>query len=139
MKFKNISIPENHKDLYDKAKWHLWHGHPETALVRLDQLKLLIEDVSTIAKLNQLFAYIGNNKDWVIDYGARKKAGLVYTSNLAKSAVNTLINDRQKGKQKMLWSHEGAHNVLQIRTSTFSNSWRNDWKKVESCLYRKTA
>ena len=43
----------------------------------------------------------------------------VYTSNLAESTVNTLINDRQKGKQKMLWGRDGAHNVLQIRASVF--------------------
>ena len=39
----------------------------------------------------------------------------------------------------MLWSRDGAHNVLQIRSSDFSNTWDDDWKKVESILYRKAA
>ena len=39
---------------------------------------------------------------------SRKRAGLPYTSNLAETTVNTIINDRQKGKKKMLWSRDGA-------------------------------
>jgi len=46
-----------------------------------------------------------------VNYGTRKKEGLPYTSNQAESTVNTLINNSQKGKQKMLWSREGAHYV----------------------------
>lgn len=39
---------------------------------------------------------------------------------LAESSANTLINDRQKRK-KMQWTRTGAHNILQIRTSAYSN------------------
>jgi len=65
--------------------------------------------------------------------------GLVYTNNLAEGTVNTLINERQKGKQKMLWGREGAHNVLQIRASICSKSWDSDWRKVESNIYKIAA
>ena len=139
MKFKNIAILEEHKDLYDKIKWHLWHGAPETAITRLEQLKILVKDSPTTDKLSKLAVYITNNKDGIVDYGARQNAGLAYTSNLAESMVNTLINDRQKGKQKMLWSRDGAHNILQIRASIFSNTWHDDFQKVESSLYKKAA
>ena len=47
--------------------------------------------------------------------------------------------NRQKGKQKMLWSREGAHYVLQIRSSLFSNEWEKDWLKLEPNIYKKTA
>lgn len=139
MKIKNIAIPEDHKPLYDKVKWHLWHGNPGDSLVRLEELMALIEDSSTKTKLKKLATYISNNKEGIVNYGERQKVGLVYTSNLAESTVNTLINQRQKGKQKMLWSRDGAHNVLQIRTSVFSNSWDDDWNKVESEIYKKVA
>lgn len=139
MKFTNIAIPDEHKALYDKVKWHLWHGNSETALVKLEELITLIEDSSKKAKLNKLATYISNNKKGIVNYSERQKAGLVYTSNLAESTVNTLINQRQKGKQKMLWGRDGAHNVLQIRASVFSNSWDDDWKKAESEIYKKAA
>ncbi len=74
-----------------------------------------------------------------MNYDTRKKEGLPYTSNQAESTVNTLINNRQKGKQKMLWSREGAHYVLQIRSSVFSNEWEQDWQKLEPNIYKKAA
>ena len=117
----------------------MWHGKPETAIIRLEQLKSVINDVSTVGKLNKLSTYISNNKEGIINYGVRKRLGLNYTSNLAESTVNTLINERQKGKQKMLWSRDGAHHVLQIRASIASNTWNNDWNKIEQALYKQAA
>lgn len=76
-----------------------------------------------------------NNKSGIINYAERQRAGLVFTSNLAECTVNTLINERHKGKQKMLWSRKGAHNILQIRSSVFSKTWDEDWNKVEGKLY----
>jgi len=139
MKFKNISIPPEHTKLYEKVKWHLWHGKPKTSLIRLNQLKELIEEESTLSKLKKLETYITNNEHGIINYGARKRKGLCYTSQLAESTVNSLINDRQKGKQKMLWSREGAHNILQIRSSSLSHTWKSDWQKVERELYQVAA
>jgi hypothetical protein len=75
----------------------------------------------------------------LVHYCAAIYNGYVFTSNLAEGTVNNLINERQKGKQKMLWGREGAHNVLQIRSSVESKSWKSDWKKVESDLYKKAA
>ena len=138
MKFKNIVVPGQHKALFDKIKWHLWHGDPEKALLRLNEFQRLEEvaiDDYLLIKLNKLSTYIGNNKAGIINYEARKNAGLVFTSNLAECTVNSLINERQKGKQKMLWSRDGAHNILQIRASVFSKSWNDKWDKVEDELY----
>ena len=104
-----------------------------------DELKRLIEDKSAIAKLNKLYVYIENNKDGIVNYEFRKTLGLVFTSNLAESTVNTIINERQKGKQKMLWGRDGAHNVLQIRASLNSKSWDRDWPKVENIIYKAAA
>ena len=39
----------------------------------------------------------------------------------------------------MLWSRDGAHNVLQIRASVSSNSWDSDWQYVELEVYKKVA
>jgi hypothetical protein len=139
MKFKNIAIAQEHKELFEKVKWHLWHGHPEQALIRLDELKLLIIDNDILTKLDKLYTYISNNKTSIVNYEMRKKLGLVFTSNLAEATVNTLINERQKGKQKMLWGRDGAHNILQIRSSVASKSWQKDWKKVESNIYKIAA
>jgi len=141
MKFKNYSsaVPEENKDLYDNIKWSLWHGNADKALQRFDELKNLIEDTAVLAKLNKLYIYIENNKEGIVNYEARKTSALVFTSNLAESTVNILINERQKGKQRMLWSRDGAHNVLQIRASLNSKSWDREWPKVEDIIYKTAA
>jgi len=139
MKFKNIKIHEKYVDLLAKIKWHLWHGDPDTAISRLGRLKALISDSVVVAKLEKLSSYIYNNRGGIVNYGDRQAKGLVFTSNLAESTVNSLINERQKGKQKMAWSRDGAHHVLQIRASIYSNSWQEDWKQVEQVLYKQVA
>lgn len=137
-RFQNISIPSEHREKYKHIKFNLWHGNVDNALKRLDEF-MQIEDIakndSTIDKLKKLSFYISNNSSGIINYAARRKAGLVFTSNLAECTVNTVINERQKGKQKMLWSRNGAHNILQIRASVFSKSWNDDWAKIEDKLY----
>ena len=47
MKFKNIAIPDEHKELYDKVKWCLWHGRVDIALIRKEQPKSSGESCGT--------------------------------------------------------------------------------------------
>jgi hypothetical protein len=101
-------------------------------------IEAIAADKSLSVKLNKLSTYIFNNKDGIVNYEERKNKALVFTSNIAESTVNTLINERQKGKQKMLWSREGAHNVLQIRAAVRSN-WEDNWAKVQSNMYKIAA
>lgn len=141
MKFKNTSssIPEEYKELYDKVKWHLWHGRPATSLIRLEQLRSKLQDQSAIDKLDKIKNYIENNTDKIVNYSAHKFKGLPYTSHTAESTVGHLINARQKNKQRMRWSRTGSHNVLQIRASLYSGSWDSDWKEIEKRIYKKCA
>jgi hypothetical protein len=142
MKFQNLSIPDIGKELLDSIKWNLWHGNCDKALERLKELmeiKIIKADKSLSIKLSKLSTYIINNNEGIVNYEERKNKGLVFTSNLAESTVNTLINERQKGKQKMLWGREGAHNVLQIRAAQRSQSWIKDWKSVEDIVYKLVA
>jgi len=53
----------------------------------------------------------------------RKTSNLPYTSNVPEATVESQINMRFKRKQKMQWTRDNAHNVLQIRTSVYSDEW----------------
>jgi hypothetical protein len=139
MKFNNIAVLEEEAETFERAKWNLWHGKHKESIALLAELKGNTKDRSQLIKFNKLIQYIENNKEHIVDYDERKRLRLVFTSNESESTVNSLINDRQKGKQKMLWSRDGAHNVLQIRTSLFSSSWKNDWEKVEKRIYKIAA
>jgi|TARA_B110000503_G_C7098406_1_gene392682 hypothetical protein len=135
----NNSIDAIFKDRLEKVKWHLWHGNYKSGL---DKLQKLINE-STVEKitnlLEQLYEYIERNKKYLVNYRERKLAGLPFTSTMAESSVNCLINTRQKGNQKMQWSRQGAHDVLQIRTSIFSKSWTNDWNQAQQGIYKIAA
>jgi len=64
---------------------------------------------------------------------------LPFTSTYAESSVNAVINARQKNDKKMQWTREGAHHVLQIRTSRCSKSWAQDWENAQEKMYLKAA
>ena len=68
------------------------------------------------------------NKDKIVDYSTRKEQGVVITSNLTESTVESLINQRCKGQQHMRWSREGLNPILQLRATIHSNDWSSKWK-----------
>ena len=129
MKMENISLPKSLKARFLRVKWHLWRGRADRALSRLEQLKESVKDGTSLQRLNQFITYIFNNQDKIVNYAQRKKQGLVFTSNLAESTVETLINQRCKGKQHMRWSRYGLNPILQLRASIHSKGeWANKWK-----------
>ena len=128
MKIQNISLPPALKDKLIRIKWHLWRGKVDNALIRLDQLLELAKSEKDILKIEKFKNYIKNNMDKIVDYRARQKKGLVFTSNMAESTVESLINQRCKGQQHMRWSREGLNPVLQLRAAMQSNDWKNKWQ-----------
>jgi len=69
-----------------------------------------------------------NNRERIVNYRERKKQGLVFTSNLAESTVESLINHRCKRQQHMRWSREGLNPILQLRAKINTPSWDQQWK-----------
>lgn len=141
-KFKNIAIPDGYEESYEKIKWHLWNGNVSDALLKLRefiQCKDIMQNNALVSKLEQLYTYISNNSSGIVNYQQRQHSGLVFTSNLAESNVNTIINERQKGKQKMSWGRDGAHNILQIRANVRSSTWKDAWNALENRVYKLAA
>lgn len=129
-KFKNVeqilSI-DYHKRL-ESAKWRLWHGQGGVCLEKLNSIK---NDLGyTNKKLEELIKYLQKNSQYLINYERQRNKGHPYTSNVIESAVDTLINERQKKNKKMSWTRNGAHNVLQIRASVASKTWEKDWSNA---------
>ena len=130
MKIQNISLPPKLKDKLTRIKWHLWRGKVENAIIRLDQLIELASNEKDIRKITKFTTYIKNNKDKIVNYRERQKLGLVFTSNLAESTVESLINQRCKGQQHMRWSRDGLNPLLQLRAAIQSNDWKNKWESA---------
>jgi hypothetical protein len=117
----------------------LWHGNAKLFDERITQLIKQISDIKLLKKLRELKQYITNNKSRIVDYNTRKDQNLIFTSNLAECTVESLINQRCKGKQHMQWSREGVQPILQIRAAADSNDWELNWQKYVLGAYQKAA
>jgi hypothetical protein len=139
-KIKNITLPDEvSKEKLSRVKWHLWRGNVNFACTRLKQLIDLIDEKYHDA-LQKLSNYITNNRDKIVNYRLRKEQGLVFTSQLAESTVESLINQRCKRQQQMRWSREGLNPILQIRAAIFSDDWDSIWKvAVTNALNRPSS
>ena len=75
------------------------------------------------SKLKGLYDYLKNNQAYLVNYEERDRKSQTYTSQVAESHIESIINARHKQSGKMQWTREGAHNVLQIRGTIASNEW----------------
>jgi len=128
-KFQNLknALGETCCESIENAKWTLWHGEAEETLRKIALIRNNITDQKKRSQLKGLHDYLENNLDYLVNYHERQKANLVFTSQVAESHIDSIINARHKRKQKMQWTREGAHHVLQIRASMVSQEWSEKW------------
>jgi UDP-N-acetylmuramate-alanine ligase len=86
--------------------------------------------VAPSAKLQGLYDYIKQNKRYVVNYEERQQTHQTYTSQVAESHIDSVINARHKRTGKMQWTREGDHNVLQIRAMITNNEWERKWQQT---------
>ena len=129
MKFENLSVSEDNVVRLKRIKWHLWRGFPERAMRRLIELLEETKSAKERTKIQKLLTYIENNKACIVDYKKRKKNGLIFTSQMAESTLESLINQRCKSKQHMSWTRKGLHSLLQIRAALSGNDWLENWQQ----------
>jgi hypothetical protein len=131
-KFQNVknALGEAFEKSLESAKWKLWHGKARDALTKLAFLRDNIPDEEKRSKITGLHDYIERNQSYIINYDERDNAHKPYTSQVAESHVDTLINARHKKTRKMQWTRAGAHYVLQIRAMIASEEWDSKWQNV---------
>lgn len=121
----------------ESIKWKIWHGNSSEALKRLSNLYTETLDTVYTDKVHELLKYLTLNKKYLVNYASRKENQLPYTSSIIESSVEQIINERHKKKQKAQWTRQGAHNVLQIRTSNASNRWDAEWINAKNKIFHK--
>ena len=68
-----------------------------------------------------LYEYLERNKAYLVHYEERNKEHKTYTSQVAESHIESIINARHNKSGKMQWTRAGAHKVLHIRGTIASN------------------
>jgi hypothetical protein len=137
-----IALPDYHEEI-KSSKYKVWHGKVEEGIAKLKGLErvLILNRLSEakIEKVAAIVTYLSNNISKLVNYMERKTNNLPYTSNVAEATVESQINVRFKRKQKMQWTRENAHNVLQLRTTIYSNEWQKYQQAIDGELIQKVA
>lgn len=103
------------------------------------QIKLLKDYKKKQEKVQRLLIYIENNTKLITNYQTRQDLGLIFTSQMAESTVESLINKRCKGQQHMRWSREELHELLEVRAAVNRNDWNICERHIEKAIYHKEA
>lgn len=130
MRFQNVrgAVDDAFKGTLEGVKWKLWHGKSNEALRKLELLMSNVTDTKKRSKLKKLYDYLESNQAYLVNYEERDQQNLSYTSQIAESHIDTIINARYKRTKKMQWTRNGAHNVLQISGLLESNEWSERWQ-----------
>lgn len=131
-KFQTVKqgLAETFCESLDKAKWTLWHGDGAGAIWKLELLLRNVTDPHKRSKLKGLYEYLQRNQSYLANYAARKQTHQPYTTQVAESQIECVINARHKKSGKMQWTREGAHHVLQIRATLTNKEWTTKWQGV---------
>jgi hypothetical protein len=98
-----------------------------------------IEDEKLKDRSIRLKNYIENNKEILVNYDERKSKNLPFTSQVAESTVENLVNSRCRQTKKMQWLREGTHALLQVKCAHYCNSFNKIWEYVMPKLTQKYA
>lgn len=121
----------------DSVKHLLWHGNTEEALERLSDLIMdlsLIQAHSGPAKklgdgICEFQTYIGNNQEYIPNYGELYRQGETITTSFVESAINQVVSKRFVKKQQMAWTLRGAHLLLQTRTKVLNHELEDVFRR----------
>jgi len=113
----------------NRVKHLLWHGNTEEALERMSVLLAelsLIQARSAAAKkvadsLSELETYIRNNREFIANFGERRRQRETISTAFVESTVNQVVSRRFVKKQQMQWTLRGAHLLLQTRTKVLNH------------------
>ena len=139
--FKKVSCFQ--KSIQELVKLELWEGRVIQAIALLkEEARRIARQTGSLAfqeDLTKTITYLENNAEFIVNYQQRKEQGLIYTSSIAESTVEHLLNERMKRKQKMQWTRNGCHAILQIRAAMAGDLWESVWQDIEENEIRKTA
>lgn len=69
------------------------------------------------ARCQELYTYLSNTFDALINYGHRYRNGLAVSSSRAEGCVDDIGNARMGKRRRMRWSSQGAHRVAVTRAA----------------------
>jgi hypothetical protein len=115
----------------------IWNGYHDEACRELCGLRHMASEVvdlngerfrTSIGKLlwncDDLWRYLTNNVDALINYGVRYRSRLPISTSRAEGCVDEIANARMAKKRRMRWSPQGAHRVATVRAAVLDGRFK---------------
>jgi hypothetical protein len=104
----------------------LWEGHYEKLLETLEQQRRQTRSASKQQALTELKTYL-SNQGKRLAYDRFRAAGYDIGSGRVESACKHVVANRMK-RSGMIWSDEGAQEILSLRTAYLNGQWDELWQ-----------
>ncbi len=113
----------------------LWEGKYQELLQRLDEERRRTRSIPKHQALKELMTYL-SNQGGRIAYDRFRAVGYDIGSGRVESACKHVVANRMK-RSGMIWSNEGAQELLSLRTAYLNRAWHQLW--AEHPLRKKAA
>jgi hypothetical protein len=120
----------------ERLRWRLWNGKAADAGLSIDRIRAVTHHFRgepdgrrSVAPSRKLWTalralndYLVGQRDWLVDYGERHRAGRRVGTALTEGTANFLVNRRMAKSQQMRWSRRGADRLLQVRCAVYNGT-----------------
>lgn len=103
----------------------LWEGKYRQLLEQLDEERRRTRSLPKHQALKQLMTYLSNQAGRIA-YDRFRAAGYDIGSGRVESACKHVVANRMK-RSGMIWSNEGAQDLLSLRTAYLNGAWEKIW------------
>jgi len=103
----------------------LWEGKYRQLLEHLDEERRRTRSLPKHQAIRQLMTYLGNQAGRIA-YDRFRAAGYDIGSGRVESACKHVVANRMK-RSGMIWSNEGAQDLLSLRTAYLNGAWEKIW------------
>jgi hypothetical protein len=120
----------------ERLRWRLWNGKAADAGLSIDRIRAVTHPFRgepdgrrSVAPSRKLWTalralndYLAGQRDWLVNYGERHRAGRRVGTALTEGTANFLVNRRMAKSQQMRWSRRGADRLLQVRCAVYNGT-----------------
>jgi len=84
-----------------------------------------VSDETQRSKLTGLYEYLHRNQAYLVNYDAREQANQTYTSQVAESHVDALINARHERTKKIQWTRTNSDKLSDAPCAYPTGMWES--------------
>ena len=120
----------------ERLRWRLWNGKAADAGLSIDRIRAVTHHFRgepdgrrSVAPSRKLWTalralndYLAGQRDWLVNYGERHRAGRRVGTALTEGTADFLVNRRMAKSQQMRRSRRGADRLLQVRCAVYNGT-----------------